>query len=268
MTALSATAWYVYAIVPAGVAAPGGEQAILPGASLAVVSGDAAAAGLAALVSPVARALFALDDPAGRAAEPDWVAARAAAHHEVVARVYAEGSCLPLGFGTLFGSVAGVQAWLALNVARFTTALAQVAGRQEWGVTLCEDREAHAAWLRAHDDTVAALAAAAACAGPGTGFLLARRIDRAVDSARSAHAALMSGAVVQRLECSGSVLAETPPRGAVAAWSVLVPPGAALTALLAELNCAAAKTGLALRATGPWPPYAFARAAWQGGLHG
>jgi hypothetical protein len=270
MTALAETAWYVYAILPTGAVAPPVLEAILPGASLAVVEGEPGSAGdgLAALVSLVPRALFAPGEAACRAAEPDWVAARAASHHDVVARAHAAGACLPLGFGTLFGSTVGVVSWLDENGARFSQALSEVAERQEWGVSLLEERDVHADWIRTHDATVAKLVASAATAGPGAGFLLARRIERAIEGAREAHVAELATAMGERLAAYGPVLSEPPGAGVAAAWSVLTGPGDTVALLLAELNRWVVGTGLALRATGPWPPYAFARASWQGGLHG
>ncbi len=270
MTALGETAWYVYAVLPSGAAVPDGLEAILPGASVAVVAGEtgAAANGLAALVSLVPRALFAPGDPACRAAEPDWVAARAASHHDVVARAHAAGPCLPLGFGTLFSSTGGVRSWLDEHVTRFRPALSQVAGRQEWGVTLSEDLDVHAAWARAHDAAAASLAEACAEAGPGARFLLDRRIERAVDAARGSHTARRATSIGEHLIRLGPVLCEPPAMGTAAAWSVLAAQGDGLAALLGEQNRLMDGTGLSLRATGPWPPYAFARAALQGGLHG
>ncbi len=270
VTALGETAWYVYAIVRQGAVAPPTGAAILPGASLDLVSamGGGGMDGLAALVSLVPRALFAPDNLASRAAEPDWVAARASAHHAVVSSLHAASACLPLGFGTLFSSTEGVRSWLRGNDRRFHDALALVAGRHEWGVTLTEDSATHAAWVRAHDAGVATLAAALANAGPGAGFLLARRIERAVAASGAAHAREFAAAIGDRLTARLTVLAEAPPAGAVAAWSVLSAQDDGLAALLSELDGAAAPTGLALRAAGPFPPYAFARAAWQGGLHG
>ena len=266
MTALGETAWYVYAILPPGAGAPAGPEAILPGASVAIVGGEGSA--LSALVSLVPRALFAPDDPASRAAEPEWVAARAAAHHDVVAQAHAAGPCLPLGFGTLFASSGGVRAWLAEQEKVFRAALAQVTARQEWAVTLTEDGAAHAAWVREHNGAVRALAASAAAAGPGAAFLLMRRLDKAVQSARAAHAADVAVTTGARLAASCAVLAEPPANGAAASWSVLAAADGGLPALLAEIEASVSGTGLGLRATGPWPPYAFTRAACQGGCDG
>ena len=269
MTALQETAWYVYAVMPDGQVATAYDEAILPGAAVGLIGGvpDAGEAALAALASLVPRALFALGDPVNRGADPEWVAARAAAHHAVVSQAHAAGTCLPLGFGTLFATTDGVRAWLAAEAPRFRRALAHVAGRHEWAVTLVEDGDAHAAWLRSNDKTLQALAEAAARAGTGTGFLIERRVDKALKQARAAHGAALAAMVGERLEETCPALAETPAMGAAAAWSVLASSQESVRHYVAACETFLAGRGFALRVTGPWPPYAFARAAWQGDAH-
>jgi hypothetical protein len=259
MTAVQETAWYVYAILPAGSAAPPDGEGVLPEARLEVID----AAGLAALASLVPRALFAAADPACRAGEPDWVAARAAAHHAVVALAAAGGPCLPLGFGTLFSTTAGIAGWLDAHAPALLRALAQVSGRQEWAVTIVEDAAGHADWLRAHDAGLLARAAALATAARGAAFLLARQMDKAVAAAREARAAKVSATVQARLASLGELRVDLPPGPARLAWSLLAAPEAQVEAIVADIGVALQGTGLTLRVTGPWPPYAFARAAWQ-----
>lgn len=262
MNAVQETAWYVYAVLTAGAPMPACGAAVLPGAALEVIG----AADLAALVSLVPRALFVADDPAGRAGEPEWVAACAAAHHEVVAQAAASGPCLPLGFGTLFSSSAGVTDWLEAHAAGLRRALGLVAGRQEWAVSVIEDEAAHAGWLRTHDSGVLRLAAAAEAASRGTAFLLSRQLDKAVAAARGAHEADVALALQARFAELGEVRGERKSGAARLAWSILAAPDAGVTAVLADIGVALAGTGLSLRLTGPWPPYAFARAAWQESL--
>jgi hypothetical protein len=262
MNAVQETAWYVYAVLPDGVAPPACGVAVLPGAGLELIG----AAGLTALVSLVPRALFVADDPAGRAGEPDWVAARAAAHHEVVALAAAGGPCLPLGFGTLFSSSSGVTDWLDAHAAALLRALALVAGREEWAVTIIEDAAAHMAWLRAHDADLLARAAAAEKASRGTAFLLARQLDKALAAARDTHEAAVATTLQAQFTALGAARAERAAGAARLAWSVLAAPEVAVAAAMADIEVALQGTGLGLRLTGPWPPYAFARAAWQESL--
>jgi hypothetical protein len=84
------------------------------------------------------------------------------------------------------------------------------------------------------------------------------------DTARAAHAAQVARDVhahLTALPCR--TLREQANANAPAAWSLLAPADHDLQSALNELSMAIGDTGLSLRVTGPWPPYAFARAALQ-----
>jgi hypothetical protein len=263
MTASPDQAWYVYAVLPAHSQTVPNAPCVLAGSTLGTIRQGA----LAALVSLVPRAAFAADQAACRAADPGWVAACAQAHHDVVQLVASAGPCLPLGFGTLFTSDTAVRHWLAGNAQRMQHALDLLSDQQEWALTLSEDPSAHAAWLKAHDPELLRLAAAAEAAPPGTGFLLERRLAKAIDAAREAHGAAVGARVLEHLRAAhGQVRQEATRQGA--AWSVLAPRDSQVAARIdAAAAALVAGTGLALRLTGPWPPYAFARAAWAEQAH-
>ncbi len=252
-----AQALYAYAVVGAGRRAPPVE-AILPGAGfLALEEG-----GIAAVASRVERTPFEAG-PGCRTDDPTWLAERAAAHHGVVAGL--GGAVLPLAFGAMFTDEAPLRAWLRDRGPRLSAALAAVAGHSEWSLGLDEDSALHEAWLRERNPALAAQAAQAASAGAGTAFLLGRRLERAVVAARLARrqeVALTIGARIGALVAHASACAPRAEIG-VAAWSLLLR-DAGVPALRAALEDAAAEladSGLALRLSGPWPPYAFARMA-------
>jgi len=244
------TALYAYAVVDPAAAWP-------PNSPLSLVAAD----GVAAVVGEVDRAAFE-PGPECRTNDPDWVAAAAAAHHAVVAACVAGGPALPLAFGALFSGPTPLRAWLTERAAALRPALAEVAGCEEWGLTLMEDAAAHAAWLETHDPALRDLAAAADRASQGTRFLLERRRSRALTALR----ANRHRATGERI---GGILASHARRAAVAAaaqalsWNGLVP-RAAVAALRTDLATAArdlAETGMTLALSGPWPAYAFAREA-------
>jgi hypothetical protein len=263
MSAAQDEAWYVYAVLPAGRETLLVSPAVLAGSTIATIQEGA----LAALVSLVPRAMFAADHAACRATDPGWVAGCAAAHHQVVQLASSSGPCLPLGFGTLFTTDLALRMWLATNAPRMHRALDLLTDRQEWAVSLSEDPSAHAEWLKTHDPEVRRLAQAAAAAPPGTGFLLERRLAKALDAARATHGAQIGAIVTERLQAEhGLVRPEAARHGS--AWSVLAPRDSPVASYIEELGTALiAGTGLTLRVTGPWPPYAFARTAWEAQAH-
>jgi hypothetical protein len=124
-------------------------------------------------------------------------------------------------------------------------------------------------WLDTHDPALRALAGAIAVAGPGAGFLLARRQDKARAAARARHLADAADAVAAALagvldaDPTLSSVAEAP-RAGLPAWTLLAPRRAAegppaWAAPLDAPAAALAESGLVLRLTGPWPAYGFAR---------
>jgi hypothetical protein len=245
----TALAWYAYAVLPGGAPPPVAEP-VLPGAPFELVG----EAGVVALASPVPRELFDREDPANRAGDPEWIGARARAHHGVAAAAAAAGACLPLAFGALFASRDNLRTWLVARQAELEQALAHVAGRAEWAVRLQEDEAVHAAWLEAHDPDLRALAGRIATASAGTAFLLERRQTQARSTARAARLAAARQAVAAALGDDG---------GQEGCWTVLADAveRQALEATLAPLAAQWDGSGLALALSGPWPPYAFARKA-------
>ena len=267
----STEAWYVYGLLPAGGGAPDSE-AILPDSRVQALGMGR----FTAVASCVRRALFDRADPAHRTSEPDWMSARVRAHHAVNAAAAAAGPFLPLAFGTLFSSLDPLRDWLAPREAALQAAMTRVADRAEWSLSMQVDFAAQSAWLDRHDSGLLDLAATMSASGEGAAFLHARRLDRARGAARAAHLAAAAEAVASMLRQAAldhpdlDVIDETPGSGPPTptgpSWSVLAPRtadgasplwGRTFAPLAAEL----APAGLSLRLTGPWPAYAFARAA-------
>lgn len=262
MTAESAQAWYVYSVLPGSEGAPAGDG-VLPGAAVeAIRFGE-----LTVLASLVPRALFDSGNNANRTADPAWMAARVEAHHAVNVAASVAGSCLPLAFGALFSGLGLVGEWLRPRTAALLTALAQAAEQSEWALSMQRDAEAHDAWLDREDPQLQRLSQAFAAAGEGTAFLLVRRQDKARIAARSGHIGMAAANVEAGLEAAGIGLLDEAPRDGLPGWTLLVPRATAAgqpdrpTEQVRALTAGLAPSGLSLRLSGPWPAYAFARAA-------
>lgn len=260
------SATYAYAIVAAG-AAPPACAGILPDAPVRVVRGGR----IAVLASPVPRALFESGSGAARTADPAWMAERASAHHAVAVAAAAQGPALPLAFGALFSDEAALAGWAGRHADELDAALPAVADAAEWSLTLAEDAPAHAAWLAAHDPALAALARQAQAAGPGTAYLLGRRLSRAEAGARAARIAAIGQRLADLAATHARHVAPLAPRADRAAGFATLVGNAARPALaeaVAALGAELAGSGLAVALDGPWPAYAFARhvaAGWDSG---
>jgi hypothetical protein len=247
---MQADALYAYAVLDAAATRPEAVLPILPGADFEVLR----AGGCAALVSPVPRAVF-QDGSQGRGGDPAWIAERAAAHHAVVVACAAAGPTLPLAFGALFSAEAPLLDWLAARGDALAAGLGHVQGCAEWSVRVEEDREAHAAWLDAHDPDLRTLSQRIAAAPPGLAYLLERRRDKLRSTVRGAR----QDELAQRLAAAMAKHARALP----AALTALVanPLHAALLADIERIGAEFDGSGLGPHLAGPWPAYAAAREA-------
>lgn len=250
-------AWYVYAVLPADRTAPK-VAAILPDTAIEAVPFHP----LTILVSRVPRALFEAADPAARTADPDWMAERITAHHEVIAAAAASGPCLPLMFGALFSSPDLLSGWLAPRVATLQATLDQVATQTEWALSVREDPDTLAEWLDRHDEAVAGHRTAMASAGEGKAFLMTRRLKSLRAEARKAQIEEAAKTVADALTLAGVGVLTESPRGGLPNWTLVLPNDRpnALSATMPALH-GGMPPGLSLRLSGPWPAYAFARQA-------
>ncbi len=247
-------ALYAYAVLPAAfdpAEANGLDAAGLEGAGPPALVREGA---VAALASPVPAAWFAEGGPVG---DPEWVSRQALRHHAVCGAL--AGHALPLAFGGVFSGEAPLRLWLAERAAPLALALARAEGCAEWTLLLREDAPRLEAWLAAHDAELAQLSAAAGAAGPGTRFLLERRLARARDGARARHLEAAACRLHDALAPQSRALLPARTRAGMVGVTALLPgaPPAALGEMARELD----ESGLALALSGPWPPYAFAREA-------
>jgi hypothetical protein len=264
MTTGSAQAWYVYNVLPEAADAPA-VAGILPDSSVEAIDFEQ----LTVLVSPVPRGLFDRDSPANRTADPVWMAARLEAHHAVNVAATEAGACLPLAFGALFSSLDLLREWVTPRADALRSALARVTGQTEWALSMQEDAAAHAAWLDREDPELKRLSEAAAAAGEGTAYLLARRLEKARTAARLGHIGAAAAGVAERLSEIRCGLLDEPLRAGLPGWTLLVSGHGdagpdrpnALSERVRVLAADLEPAGLSLRLSGPWPAYGFARAA-------
>jgi hypothetical protein len=252
---MSMDALYLYALAPSGTGAP--SAAPVPNGSPVTALREA---GLTALVSRVATKAF--TGPAAAAADPAWVAESAIAHHRIVTALHDQGACLPLGFGTLFGSDAALSRWLASRAPAASDALARLRGRAEWVLRLSADAAALAASALAREPDLRAAAAEADAASPGRAVLLRKRLHRAAQARADAHLASLAAAEAAHLDAIGAApVAEPAPAGSTHAWRCLHRLGHTADALVHP--DIAADDAVTAHLAGPYPPYGYARSALE-----
>lgn len=262
MTAETTHAWYVYAVLCGGEA-PALAALALPQAAgrLEAIAGPP---GLRAIAALLPQHMFGARAAGGQTEDPAWVAGMAQAHHEVVTALQAQPACLPLGFGTVFSTATALQDWLAANAARLRACAQLVAGRQEWALSLAVDATRFSQHAEMAEPALAALAQEMAAASKGTAFLLGKRLTKLREGSQAACLAQACANLAQSAEAVGFSIRPEPPRPhATASWSLLAANAAQAGAWARTQQEALADIGLILSCSGPFPPYAFARAGWE-----
>lgn len=252
---MSAEGWYLYGVVEAQ--APPNLQ---PGVELVA---EGSLAGVVSLVS-----LEEFDDEAlpQRLADAAWLEENIRRHEQVLESVLATTAVLPCRFCTVYRTEADLRRFLSERHDELVGALSQVEGRVELGVKAFVDPERFAEGAAQENERIRELAAHAAEAEGGRGYLESRRLEREVgderarfgrEAAAKLHQRLLGTAEngvlldLQRPELSG----RSDEMVLNGAYLVADRPGfeRELAALAAELS----KRGIELELTGPWPPYNF-----------
>ena len=175
----------------------------------------------------------------------------ALAHHLLVERICAAQPCLPVRFGTAFGTADEARASLDKRAAALHAALARVAGKSELALTLL--------W----SDTSAASAPPPVpeAKGPGRRYMETRRTEFAEREARRARAESLVERVIADLAIERQLVwHETCTSENVAVSLAVLVPTEHAVALKGDLGrIAAGFTDVVPVVNGPWPPYTFAR---------
>lgn len=208
-----------------------------------------------------------VDDFCGPAAEAllrdlAWIGPRACHHEAVVEQVMRSSPVVPARFATLFSSRQRLDAWLEKHHASLSSTLDRVAGHEEWGVTGRLDRENAEARLLAADRERRTLSTS-----PGARYMeeqrIRARVDRELDvwldEVREWVAAELLLHAVEFRERAVVPGASVGDGIGIWNWAFLV-----ARQRLGDFNRCVQRIGgqldeqgLALEASGPWPPYSF-----------
>jgi hypothetical protein len=240
------------ASIPAGLTGVAGEQIR-----------RVRSAGLVAFAGLVPTAEFGAEALRRNLEDLDWLAWCAEAHHKVISEVAAGCAVTPMRLATMCRTTEGVADLVRRRADDLNAALAQVAGRAEWGVK---------AYVRAPAPTANSATAEPAAgpdapAGPGTAYLLQRR--RALASAADARqeacasAELLTAALepvaVAAAEHQLHAASVDPSAGdMILNWSYLVEDSGSAAFSAAVARLADDLPALRVELTGPWPTYSFA----------
>jgi hypothetical protein len=201
----------------------------------------------------------------GADGEPDLdlLSPRLVEHERVLEGVLAQGSVLPMRFGTLYTARAALDELLEVQGPTIGDALARVEGKVEWGLTVTWDRRRAGA-----PDSGGNRRTCRAGSSPGRAYLSQREAEKAGTERAAQDRAELAGALHHRVDrvAVASVMHPPPrsgPRGdgadTLLRSSYLVPRAERdrFEAAIVEGLEAGAAFGLQGELTGPWPPYHF-----------
>jgi hypothetical protein len=200
----------------------------------------------------------------------EWVAPLAMRHHDVVQRLHAARTVVPLKFGALcsdldhaFSIVRRLHGPIAALLKRFE-------GKDEWTLTVTANREALTAALRHARPGLIRLEQEAAGMTAGAAYLARKRFHQLVDDLVAEECESLARRIWDRASAAGAEITAAPraeprtPAGeiAVARGALLVDRQRfiAIEQALDDLEMEHGSLGLTCEIRGPWPPYSFADA--------
>ena len=198
----------------------------------------------------------------------DWVAPLAMRHHDVVQQLHAARTVVPLKFGALCPDVDHAVTIVRRLHGPIAAMLKRFAGKDEWTLTVCADREALAGSLKQARPGPLHLEQDAAHMAAGAAYLARKRLQQLLADLIVEGCDALEERVWRRVADAGAEFA-CGPRSArdLSAGGVAVAHGAVLVAreqlagveqALGDLEMEHKSIGLTCELSGPWPPYSFA----------
>jgi hypothetical protein len=266
-------AYYVYGVVGsdgdrplAGLPLAGIEPAypIYPLACLA----DSAGQGLQAIVSQVPLRDFGPERLEKNLDDMRWLETKARVHQDILDRVAAGQTLIPMRFCTLYHSEAHIQAMLEQHRAAFVQTLARLAGKREWGIKVYCDSQTLAREVGQVSDRLKTLEAEIAAKSSGAAYFMRKKLEETTaeevehfcdEAAQHSHERLAghaAEAIVNPLRAK-ELTGRPEPMILNGAYLVAEEQLAAFRAEVAALQDEYGSLGLAYELSGPWPSYNF-----------
>lgn len=190
----------------------------------------------------------------------EWVVS----HQKVVDKAWKMfGTILPIRFHTVIkGGAAGLEQWLSENSGELRKKLARMRGRQEYGVQVFWDANLVAGRLTDATTTLSELKVKAG-GGTGAAYLHGQLLEKALKCGMEKEAERFFGDIYKRMQdvAERIIIDEPKPTDRnlqmIMNLSLLIADGRHED-LKEELEIVDRMEGIAVRLTGPWPPYSFA----------
>ena len=203
-------------------------------------------------------------------ADAAWTATRALRHERAVEHFARRATVVPLRFGTIYLRRENVARMLEERRAQLRTALARLAGREEWGLNVYVERARLREQVASLSERLREMEAEAAAAPPGRAYLIRKKVDALRDEEARAETRRAAASIENELAsvCDGAARLrvlkdEAGTEGELAARLAFLVRREGFEEFRAAAERLAERytpLGFRFELTGPWPAYNFAAA--------
>lgn len=221
---------------------------------------------IAAVVSPLALEEFQGPEAEAHLSDLDWVAPRALRHEDVIEEVMQSSPVLPLTFGVIFSSEKALADSVAPHQRRIAEFLDYIADKQEWAVKVYADSREVRGWVERSQASRERLDRLPS--SPGARYFEEKRLERDLDRLAERERRDMAEQIREELEPAAievkslrlSSREMTGRRDDMLLNSAFLEREEQVGAFLERVRRLAEEyrpRGLAIEASGPWPPFNF-----------
>ncbi len=198
-----------------------------------------------------------------------WTEKNIRCHHDVIAKVYEASTVIPMKFGTIFKTKKSLETMLKKHYRKFKRLLADIGGKQEWGVKIYLEYEKFVEFLKKENEEVKKLEEEKSTMPEGMQWYADKKIDELIAEESEEEIEKQLERIAKKLEdcCEQIALCDLLPKEVTTGMNKDNVFNAACLVdnnkledfkrLLQELEKEYSQIGGVLIATGPWPPYNF-----------
>ncbi|OGF22495.1 hypothetical protein A2Y83_05495 [Candidatus Falkowbacteria bacterium RBG_13_39_14] len=198
-----------------------------------------------------------------------WAEKNVRLHHSIVAKAYKTGAVIPMKFGTIFKTEKSMETMLKNQYKRFKKLLAELAGKQEWGVKIYLKDEKFINFIKEKNIEIKEMENKKLTMSEGQKWYADKKLEEFVAARFDDELERQLQSIVKKLEdCSEQIIfCDLLPKEAtgginqnnVLNAACLITKGkvAYFKKMLQEIQKKRRGFGFTFIASGPWPPYNF-----------
>jgi len=224
--------------------------------------------GIYAILSRVSPKEFSEENLKKNLANMEWVEKNVRQHEKVIEETMKDITVIPFKFGTIFKREDGVENLLKENNLKFKNMIADLEGKEEWGLKVYCDSEKLNDSLKKEDEKVQGIEKEITSSGKGKAYFLKKKKNELIKNVRNEKISEYTQDSFERIKraCLETKINKILPKEVTEKKEDMVLNAAFLINekrikefenILAYLKTKYTDKGLIFDCTGPWPPYNF-----------